>query len=75
MTKKGVIVSTLNAKANSVTEDKKKDDDKLLHKHFGGNWKTKESLKFYNQIIEGATSEGNQLTLCEPQESNPVLLI
>lgn len=43
-----------------VTRAKIADVDKLLQKHFGLDWKERDDLKFYLDIIRGPTSEENQ---------------
>lgn len=57
--KTDVIVQNINPDIveikNTVSQEKKKDVDKLLQKQFGDDWKENEDLKFYVHVIDGTT--------------------
>lgn len=57
-------------KTNKVTQEKKKDVENLLKKHYGDEWRNIELLKFYKHVIDGSeeAEELNDTPCCQPQE-------
>lgn len=51
-----------------VKKDKIKDVDALLKKHFGLNWKSRDDLDFYKQVMLRAENEIDETEECEGEE-------
>lgn len=59
----------------NVKVEKRKDVDKLLAKHFGGNWRSNNSLEFYRNIIDNVLIVDPIEEFCEFQSDSAELRV
>lgn len=64
-------------KMNQLNENKKRDVDKLLKKHYGEQWREIPELKFYEFVVDNPTQDDDRQddVLCEQQDEVLNLII
>lgn len=60
---------------NVTNENKKQDVNKLLTSHYGEDWKTQNTLKFYKYVLDGERGEQDIEVLCEQGQEESHLIV